>query len=183
MITVAETSATVIPAGTWSADPAHSTVEFRVPHMGLAVVHGRAPALFATIVGGEQPSIEGTVDATALTTFDDTRDAHLQSPDFFDTARYPVLRFTSTSVEADGDELVVRGDLTMRGTTRPVELRGRFVGAAPDPWGNERIGLELSGVVDRTQWGITWNAPLPGGGLLLPDEIELSAGFSAIKVA
>jgi polyisoprenoid-binding protein YceI len=183
MPTLADTSTTLIPAGTWSADQAHSTVEFRVPHMGLAVVHGRAPVLSATIVGGERPSIEGTVDATAFTTFDETRDAHLQSPDFFDTARYPELRFTSTSVEADGDDLVVHGNLTMKGTTRPVELRGRFVGAAPDPWGNERIGLELKAIVDRTEWGIDWNAPLPAGGSLLPDAIELAAEFSAIKVA
>jgi polyisoprenoid-binding protein YceI len=109
----------------------------------------------------------------------------LQSPDFFDVERYPELRFESTSVEGEGEgeELVVRGDLTIKGETRPVELRGAFLGAGADPYGNDRIGLELETSVDRTDFGLNWNAPLPGGGFLLPNEVVLRATFAAVREA
>jgi polyisoprenoid-binding protein YceI len=101
----------------------------------------------------------------------------------FGAERHPELRFVSTGVESRGGELVVRGDLTIRGVTKPVELRGRFTGTTLDAYGNERIGLELAGIVDRTEFGVSWNAPLPGGGYLLPNEIPLYASFSAIRDA
>ena len=91
------------------------------------------PGFTGTIEGGDDASIEGTVDATSITTFDETRDGHLQSPDFFDTERYPELRFVSTDVAFEDGELVVQGDLTIKGTTKPVELRGTLLGAGPDP--------------------------------------------------
>lgn len=172
-----------IPDGTWSVDPSHSTVEFQIRHLGLATVKGRAPVVKGTIEGGERPSIRGVVDATSLTTFDETRDQHLQSPDFFDAERYPELVFESTEIRRDGEQLVVDGALTIRGVTKPVTLRGRLVGSETDPWGIERIGLDLSATIDRTAWGLTWNAPLPGGGFLLPDPVTLSASFSAVKEA
>ncbi len=183
MSIVADTSAAVIPTGTWSIDPAHSTVEFQIKHLGLATVTGRAPVVAGTIEGGPEPSIEGTIEVSSITTFDETRDGHLQSPDFFDADRYPELRFVSTGVEIQDDALVVQGDLTIKGVTRPVELRGAFVGAGVDPWGNERIGIDLAGTIDRNEFGVSWNAPLPGGGFLLPDEVKLAASFSAVKAA
>ena len=182
MSTVTETG-TAIPAGTWSIDPVWSALEFEVKKIGLVAVKGRAPGFTGTIVGGEAPTIEGRVDASTITTFDDQRDGHLRSPDFFDTERHPELRFASTSIETRGDELVVEGDLTIKGVTRPVELRGRYLGSEQDLMGNERVGLELSGVVDRTEFGLTWNAPLPGGGVLLPDDVLLKATFAAVKAA
>ena len=178
---VAEQPVTQIPAGEWEIDPVWSALEFEVRKLGLVSIKGRVPGFTGTIVGGETPSISGTVDATSITTFDETRDGHLQSPDFFDTQRFPELRFESTSVEGDGDELVARGDLTIKGVTRPVELRGTYAGSDQDPWGNERIGLELAGTVDRTEFGLEWNAPLPGGGLLLPNEVVLKATFAAVR--
>jgi polyisoprenoid-binding protein YceI len=183
MATVTDAPATLIPAGTWSIDPVWSALEFEVEKLGLVTVKGRVPGFSGTIEGGDAPSIEGVVDATSITTFDEQRDGHLQSPDFFDTARHPELRFASTSVGSEGDELVVEGDLTIRGVTRPVELRGHFVGSGLDPYGNERIGVELAGVVDRTDFGLTWNAPLPGGRFLLPDEVTLKASFAAVRAA
>jgi polyisoprenoid-binding protein YceI len=180
---LADKSAPVIPAGTWSIDPVHSTVEFDVTHAGIATVKGRAPAIAGTIRGGDEPAIEGTIAVPSLTTFDETRDAHLQTPDFFDAERYPELRFVSSSVESHDGELIVKGDLTIRGVTKPVELRGTFRSETLDAYGNERIGLDLSGTVDRTEFGVSWNAPLPGGGYLLPDSIPISASFSAIKDA
>jgi polyisoprenoid-binding protein YceI len=181
MSMVAETAAPVIPSGTWSIDPVHSTVEFHVTHAGIATVKGRALVIAGTIRGGEEPAIEGAVDASSLSTFDDTRDAHLRTPDFFDAERYPELRFVSSGVESRDGELIVNGELTIRGATRPIELRGTFTGKTLDAYGNERIGLDLAGVVDRTEFGVSWNAPLPGGGFLLPNEIPLFASFSAIK--
>jgi len=181
MSILADRSETVLPSGTWSIDPAHSVVEFGIRYVGLVPVEGRAPVLRGTILGGERPSIEGTVDVASLTSFDEQRDTHLKSPDFFDAERHPELSFSSRSVEQDGNRLVVEGDLTMKGVTRPVTLSGTFAGSAGDPWGNERIGIELEATIDRTQWGIEWNAPLPGGGFLLPNDVELRASFSAIK--
>ena len=116
-----------------------------------------------------------------ITTFDETRDGHVQAPDFFDTERYPELRFESTAVATDGDELVVEGDLTIKDVTKPIELKGRFVGAGVDPYGNDRIGIELAGTVDRTDFGLNWNAPLPGGNFLLPNEVVLRATFAAVE--
>ena len=181
MSILAETSATVIPSGTWSIDPAHSTVEFHIKHLGLATVKGRAPVVSGTIEGGDTPSLDGTVAISSITTFDENRDAHLQSPEFFDVERYPELTFVSTSIEADGDSLLVDGELTIKGVTKPVTLTGAFVGTGGDPWGNQRIGLDLEAVVDRTAWGLDWNAPIPGGGFLLPNDVKLSATFSAVK--
>jgi polyisoprenoid-binding protein YceI len=181
MSIVADERAVVIPSGTWEIDPVWSALEFDVRKLGLVTVKGRVPAFTGTIVGGETPSISGTVDATSITTFDETRDGHLQAPDFFDTQRYPELRFESTSVEIGGSELVAHGDLTIKGITKPVVLRGTYAGSDNDPWGNERIGLELTGTVDRTDFGLAWNAPLPGGGFLLPNEVVLKATFAAVR--
>jgi polyisoprenoid-binding protein YceI len=183
MSILAESSATVIPAGTWSIDPSWSALEFQVRKLGIVNIKGRVPAFAGTVSGGDEASIEGSVDATSITTFDADRDAHLQSPEFFDTQRYPDLHFVSTSVEARGTDLVVTGDLTIKGVTKPVKLRGTLVGPASDPWGNERIGLELAGTVDRTSFGLNWNAPLPGGGSLLPNDIRLTAYFAAVRAA
>jgi polyisoprenoid-binding protein YceI len=181
MSMVAENATEFIPAGTWSVDPVHSTVEFHVTHAGIATVKGRALVLSGTIRGGGKPAIEGTVDASSLTTFDETRDAHLKTPDFFDAERHPELHFVSSSVESRDGELVVQGDITIRGVTKPIELRGTFRGETLDAYGNERIGLDLAGTVDRTAFGVSWNAPLPEGGNLLPDEIPMFASFSAIR--
>jgi polyisoprenoid-binding protein YceI len=183
MSILAESSATVIPNGTWSIDPVWSALEFEVTKLGLVTVKGRVPGFSGTIEGGETPAITGTVDVSTITTFDETRDGHVQSPDFFDTKRYPELRFESTSVETQGDELVVEGALTIKDVTRPVTLTGTFVGAGVDPYGNDRIGLELAGTIDRTEFGLNWNAPLPGGGFLLPNEVVLKASLAAVRAA
>jgi polyisoprenoid-binding protein YceI len=179
MSTITEQASTVIPAGEWELDPSWSSLEFEVKKLGLMTIKGRVPGFSGTIRGGETPSIEGVVDATSITTFDADRDGHLQSPDFFDTRRYPELRFESTSVSSREGELVVEGDLTIRGVTRPVVLTGAFIGESQDPWGNDRIGVELQTTVDRTEFGLEWNAPLPGGGFLLPNDVVLKAIFVA----
>src|SRR5215475_11033701 len=158
MSIIAEAAATQIPSGTWSIEPVWSSLEFEVKKVGLIPIKGRVPGFTGTIDGGDEPAIEGAVDATSITTFDETRDGHLQSPDFFDTARYPEVRFASTAVSFDGAEVRVRGELTIKGTTKPVELNGILLGSGPDMAGNERIGLELKGKLDRTDFGLDWNA-------------------------
>jgi polyisoprenoid-binding protein YceI len=180
---VAERSATAIPVGTWAIDPVWSSIGFEVKKIGLATVKGRALGFEGTIHGGAYPSIAGKVAVSSITTFDETRDAHLQSPDFFDAERYPELRFVSNAVVFKGDELIVQGELGIKGVTKPVELRGRFAGSGLDLMGQDRIALELTGVIDRTEFGLDWNAPLPGGGFLLPNEVTLTASFAAARAA
>jgi len=182
MSVTAETS-TVIPPGTWQIDPVWSSVEFAVRKLGVTTIKGRAGTLVGVITGGETPSVEGTVDAASLTTFDEERDTHLASPDFFDVERFPTLRFVSTDVREEDGTVVVAGELTIKGITRPVELRGELTGPAADPWGGERLGLELGTTLDRTEFGLRWNAPLPGGGFLLPNDVELTAVFAAVRAA
>lgn len=183
MSILADTSATAIPSGTWAIDPAWSTLEFEVRKIGIVPIRGRVPGFAGTVEGGERPSIAGTADAASITTFDETRDGHLQSPDFFDTERYPELRFESTQVERDGDQLVVTGNLTIKGTTREIELRGAYLGSGSDAYGNERLAVELQGTVARADYDLTWNAALPGGGFLLPSEVALKATVAATRTA
>jgi polyisoprenoid-binding protein YceI len=183
MSILAEPPLTIVPEGTWSIDPSWSSLEFEVRKLGLVTVKGRVPGFTGRALGGEHALLEGSVDATSITTFDVDRDAHLQSPEFFDTQRFRELRFVSTCVESEDAGIVVKGDLTIKGITRPIELHGVLLGPANDPWGNERIGLELEGTVDRTEWGLEWNAPLPGGGFLLPTDVVLKAYFAATRTA
>jgi polyisoprenoid-binding protein YceI len=183
MTILADHTETAIPAGTWRIDPVWSALEFEVKKLGIAAIKGRALGFEGSIVGGAEAAVEGTADAASLTTFDETRDGHLQSPDFFDTERYPKILFRSTSVENRGGELVVHGDLTIKDETRPIELRGSLVGTGVDPMGNDRIAVELAGTIDRTDFGLNWNAPLPGGGLMLPNEVRLDATFAAVRAA
>jgi polyisoprenoid-binding protein YceI len=181
-MSVLETTVKALPDGTFALDPAHSTVGFEVKHLGIATVRGRFNVISGTLTGGDEPQLEGLVDLTSATTDDEQRDGHLASPDFFDVGRFPQATFRSTSFEQLGDGTVrVVGDLTLRGVTREIELTGSVAGPATDPWGNERVGLELAGVVDRTDFGIKWNAPLPGGGFLLPDDVRVVVGVSAVK--
>jgi polyisoprenoid-binding protein YceI len=181
-MSVLETTVKALPDGTFTVDRAHSSVGFQVKHLGIATVHGRFPVVSGTLVGGDEPSLEGVVDLTSATTDEEQRDAHLASPDFFDVERHPEATFRSTSFESleDGSLRVV-GDLTLKGITKEIELTGSVAGPATDPWGNERVGLALTGVVDRNDFGIKWNAPLPDGGYLLPDDVRIVVDVSAVK--
>jgi polyisoprenoid-binding protein YceI len=178
-MSVIETQGIAIPAGTWKVDPSHSRVEFSIRHMGIASIRGSFADFEAVIAGGEEPRITGAIRVASVDTRDEGRDGHLQSPDFFDAERHPEITFASTRF-VDGR---IVGDLTIRGVTREVELAARVTGAGTDPWGNERLGLELEGEIDRHEFGVSWNTPLPTGGLLLGDTVRLSAGFSAVREA
>jgi polyisoprenoid-binding protein YceI len=174
-----EITPTSVPTGSYGADPAHSSVEFAVRHMKISTVRGRFLEFDAALEGGEQPHISGTIKTASAITHDETRDGHLKSPDFFDVERYPEATFSGTLVAPDR----VEGELTLKGVTRPITLRASVSGPDDDPWGNERIGIELEGTINRIEHGVEWNAPLPGGGMLLDDTVKLIASLSFVKQA
>ena len=131
---------------------------------------------------GDSPVLEGTIDAAGLTTYDEQRDGHLASPDFFDSARFPTISFHSSEFDPQADgSFRLAGELTMKGVTKPIDLQATVTGSGQDPWGNERVGLDISGILRRSEYGVSWNAPLPGGGLLLDDRVQLEASFSFVK--
>jgi polyisoprenoid-binding protein YceI len=166
----------LLSSGSWSVDPAHSTVEFRVKHMVIQTVRGRFRDFDGAIVAGNAPSISGSIRVASLETLHEERDAHLRSPDFFDAERHPTVSFTSTELRRNGDELVVEGELEIRGERRPVRLTGTIAGPVMD-----RIGISLETVIDRTDFGITWNMELPSGGAALENEVKLTADLELAK--
>jgi polyisoprenoid-binding protein YceI len=178
---------TIIPAGTWSADPAHSTVGFSVKHLGIATVRGSFGEFEGSLELGEDLAdarISATVKTASIDTAEPTRDAHLRSADFFDAELYPELRFESTSVQAIDDEtFAIEGDLTMHGETHPVTLRAELLGAEVDPYGNERVGLEISGQLSRGDWGMKFNQALGSGNLMVSDTVKLTIDVSAVRQA
>lgn len=174
-----EITQTVVPAGSYNADPAHSHVEFGIRHMKISTIHGRFRQFEAKLEGGEQTRISGSIATASAVTDDEQRDAHIQGPDFFDVERYPEASFTGTLVAPDRAE----GEVTLKGVTKPVTLSAKVSGPDTDPWGNERVGIELEGEVNRVDHGVNWNAPLPGGGFLLDDTVKLSASLSFVKEA
>jgi len=178
------TTTPALTVGTWSVDPSHSSVEFQVKHMGLATVKGFFGEFAGALTVDEsgRVSAEGTVEAASLNTRSEQRDEHLRSPDFFDVARHPQLRFRSTAVEAlDAESYRIVGDLTIAGVTNEVELTAAIEGTDTDPWGNTRVGLEATGQIDRTAFGLTWNQALESGGVLVGRKVKLLLSISAVK--
>ncbi len=171
-----------IPAGTYAIDPAHSRAEFRVKHLGISTVTGRFGSMDGTVtVGDGLGSLEATtvIDASTISTGNDDRDGHLQSPDFFDVAQYPEITFTSTAVRpGEGGSFTLVGDLTMHGVTRPVELDAEYVGSATMQ-GTQKIGFTASGEIDRTEWGLTWAETNEAGEALVGDDITLTIEVEA----
>jgi len=178
-MTAIATPEQVIPSGTWNVDPTHSQVDFAVNHLGISTVRGTFSDFSATLVGGEAPSLTGSIRLASVSTKDPDRDAHLSSPDFFDTERYPEAAFEATFISPE--QLV--GNFTLKGVTREIELAASLTGPSTDPYGNERIGLELEGEIDRTDYGISFNMPLPTGGLMLGNTVKLLASLSFVKEA
>ena len=173
-------SVEAVPTGTWASDPIHSTVGFAVRHMGLAPFRGGFKDFDATISDGR---LVGSARVESITTDDETLTGHLLSPDFFDAERHPELRFEADEIRTDGDRVVVPGQLTLKGETRPVELRGTVSGPITDPYANSRLGLELEATIDRSEFGIDWQAELPSGGEMVANEVKLTAQLELVKQA
>jgi polyisoprenoid-binding protein YceI len=176
---------TSIPAGTWTVDPVHSTIGFAVKHMGIATVRGEFTEFEGTLEIGENgssPKAYGTVKAESVNTGEPQRDDHLRSPDFFDVAQYPELRFESTSVEAlDDEEYRITGKLTIHGVTNEIVLHADFQGTDTDPYGNQRVGLEVTGQLSRGDYEMKFNQALGSGNMLVSDKVKLEIDISAVK--
>ena len=154
-------------AGTWTIDPVHSEVSFVVRHMMVSKVRGRFDKFEGTIVTAPDPlqsSVTATVDLSSVNTGEPNRDNHIRSADFFEVESHPHLTFRSTGVRPDGDDFLLDGDLTIRGTTKPVTLKLEVNGFGPDAYGGTRAGFSASGEINRNDFGVSYNGPIPGGG-------------------
>jgi polyisoprenoid-binding protein YceI len=184
---MATATTTSIPTGTWAADSAHSTIGFSVKHMGIATVRGKFNEFEGALEIGEDLSsakISGAAKTASIDTSEAQRDTHLRSPDFFDAETYPELRFESTSIApVDEENFTVEGDLTMHGETHPVTLNAELLGAETDPYGNERVALEITGQLSRGEWGMKFNQALGSGNLMVSDKVKLAIDISAIRQA
>lgn len=171
-------------AGNWAIDTAHSCVGFTVRHAGISKVRGTFNQFDAQLNVAENIS-ESTVEATAqiasINTENEARDGHLKSADFFDGENHPTMTFKSTSFEIEGEDITVAGDLTIRGETRPVTFTGEFGGVAVDAFDTTRTGASVSATISRKDFGITWNAAVETGGVMVSDKvvIDLDLEFTA----
>jgi polyisoprenoid-binding protein YceI len=181
------TSITRIPTGTWVVDPVHSYVGFAVKHLGISTVRGEFKEFEGTLELGEDVSAwrtYGTVKVASVDTDETDRDGHLRSPDFFDAAQFPEIAFESTKIEAlDEDEYRVTGRLTIHGVTNEIVLHANVGGTELDPWGNERVGLEVTGQLSRADYGMKLQQALGSGNLVVGDRVTLALDLSATKQA
>ncbi len=171
----------------YEIDPAHSSVLFSIRHLMVSNVRGSFRGVKGTVVyDSEDPAsstVTATIDVSSITTHDEKRDEHLKSADFLDVARFQAIEFKSSSVKKTGDtEAEVKGDLTIHGVTKPVTLKVEELSEeAKDPWGNTRIGASAKTKIKRSDFGLTWNAPLETGGVLVGDEVKLDFELEFVK--
>src|SRR6478752_9081442 len=178
-MSVIESTKTFAPAGTWAADPVHSNVSFEVAYAGVNNFRGSFTDFTASLAGD---ALEGTAKVASVDVKDEQLNGHLQTPDFFDAARYPEIAFRATSLQRlDGDRVEGSGELTIKGVTQPVKLSGTLSEPATDPFGRERIGLQLETSIDRTQYGVSWNAPNQSGGDYLANDVKLIAELALVR--
>jgi polyisoprenoid-binding protein YceI len=172
---------------TYAVDPSHTTVEFVVRHLMIAKVRGRFAGVTGSIeidAGSDLPtSVQATVDATTIDTRELQRDAHLKSADFFEVEKFPTLEFKSFRIDGTPSAFTIHGDLTIHGVTKPVAFKGEFEGRAADPWGGQRIGYSASATINRKDFGLTWNAALETGGVVVGDEVKIELNVEAVLQA
>jgi polyisoprenoid-binding protein YceI len=166
-----------VPTGTWNADAVHSTIAFAVDYMA-GTFQGTFSQFDASVVDG---TLRGSAEVASIQVKDPNLEAHLQGPDFFDAERNPQLSFESRDISRSGDDLTISGEITIKGHTEPVEIKGHVSDPMADPFGNERFGLQLEAKVDRTQFGVSWNNPLPSGEPALQNEVTLIADLQFVK--
>jgi polyisoprenoid-binding protein YceI len=173
---------TVAPAGTWNLDSVHSRVDFEVSYLA-GTFKGEFHEIGAKLtVDGEHASLEGTAQVASVDVKDENLSAHLQSPDFFDAERHPELRFEARGIRLGGDGKVsVDGELMIKGVSKPVVASGTVTAPIADPYGNERIGLHLTTTIDRTDFGVDWNNPLPSGLPSLANDVTVLAELQFVK--
>ena len=180
------TATAAIDTGTWTVDKVHSHVGFAVKHMVVATFRGQFGDYDGalSVAGDGSQRLEGSVRADSLEVKDENLAGHLRSPDFFDTERFPGIRFASTRVSVgDGGELEVQGELTIKDHTHPVTAYGSVSGPHVDIAGNDKLGVELEAVIDRREYGLEWNAPLPKGGFALENDVKISVALELVREA
>ena len=180
------TAAILIPsytAGTWDIDPVHSDVSFSVRHMMVSKVRGRFGEFSGQIVTGEDitgSSVQATIDATSIDTNNEQRDNHIRSADFFDVANHPTWTFASHAVRVDDGDLLLDGELTIKGVTRPVTLTLQAEGFGPDAFGGTRAGFSASTTINRADFGVDISMPLDGGGVVVGDKVTINLEIEAV---
>lgn len=170
----------------WTIDPSHSEVGFKVKHLMITNVKGYFKDYNAVVTTVNEefdtPTVEFTAKTTSVDTANEQRDQHLRSADFFDSENYPEIKFVSTGYEKEGnDSWKLKGDLTIKGITKPVLLDVEFVGKMKDPWGNIKVGFTVNGKINRKDWGLNWNAALETGGVLVSDEVKIVAEIQLLE--
>jgi len=170
----------------WQIDTTHSEVQFKVKHMMISTVTGYFNSFDASVeTDGDDfttAKVNFNADLSSISTNNEQRDAHLKSADFFDADNHPQVKFVSSKLEKIDDEhYILHGDLTIRGTTKPVELKVEFGGIAADPWGNTRAGFTLDGKINRKDFGLNWSAITEAGGIVVSDEVRLHANAEFIR--
>ena len=180
---VASGTATPLPTGTWKVDPAHSSVEFQVKHLGIATVKGVFTDFEGTLeVGPEGVSAYGSVKVASVDTREPQRDGHLRSPDFFDADQYPEITFKSTAIRPiDDEDFEIEGDFTVHGITRPLKLKATVEGTETDPQGNERVGLSATAQINRSDHEMKFNMALGSGNVVVSDKVKILLEISAVK--
>jgi polyisoprenoid-binding protein YceI len=168
-----------IPAGTWSVDRVHSTLGFSVEYMA-GTFTGTFSDFDVSVADGV---LKGEAKVASVQVKDPDLEAHLQTPDFFDAERYPKLAFVSRSIERSGDELTIKGDVTIKGHSEPVELTATVTEPIADPYGGTRYGMKLQTTIDRRAFGVSWNNPLPSGEPALSNDVVLSADLQLTRQA
>lgn len=175
-----------LTAGTWTIDASHSEASFTVRHAGISKVRGTVAITEGALTVGDDlatSSVVATLDPSTVSTGDAGRDGHLQTADFFEVETFGTWTFASTGVRADGEDFLIAGDLTLHGVTKPVELETEFHGTAVDAYGNLRAGFSAKTTISRKEFGLTWNAALEAGGVLVSDKVVLNLEVSAIRQA
>lgn len=172
----------------WNLDPAHSQIAFKVKHMMISNVTGYFDNFEAQVsTEGDEFSkaiIDFQANINSINTSNQGRDEHLKSADFFDAEQFPNLTFKGTSYEVKGtDEAELKGELTIKGVTKPVTLAVEHMGIQKDPWGNTKTGFSINGKIKRSDFGLTWNAALETGGVMVSDEVKLNAEVQFVKEA
>lgn len=169
----------------WTIDLAHSQIQFSVKHMGISTVRGSFGQFEGSIEesNGEVQKVTVDIDIASINTGNTQRDEHLRSPDFFDAAGHPKGQFVLTSFTRSGDDITATGDLTIRGVTKPVTLKGEVAGPAKDPWGNQKVSATLETKINRKDWGLTWNVALEAGGVLVSEDVKLQIDVQAAPAA
>ena len=171
------TTATLPKTGTWVIDPSHSSIEFLATHLVVSKVRGRFTAFSGTVEIAdpvEHSTVDVSIEAGSIDTGDADRDGHLTSDDFLDVGRFPTLTFRSTGAHhRDGDHWTIPGELTIRDTTKPVDLDVEYLGVITDPWGNDKAVFAASTELDREEFGITWNQALETGGVLVGKTVKI----------